>query len=443
MRRRATRFADMVAVGPSLHQEHEYAHALAKAIGWSAVYDQVDAVDEDDPAGVLALQAAVLAVAEPLARGLHQHREAIRCVSSVALTMDIAHVYARLGSAFGELRDFRQAVAMHEEAHRLMQYIPLVRGPSDAAHELSEVRGFHEHRHVKVNSDLAFAYEAVNDDESALRSHKTALGLCSKRIDHGYWLACLFGLSTCCAAHGDTAQALTLNKRALRLCRDDPEEHMHALTKLGCLALQTRDYGRAYTLFAQKREIARELEKCCAVVQCDSRMADCMWVEARGASDPRERERCMQEAGELLAPCPALTCFNSDHRLQCQILLRLACQRYDTGDVAAALGHLEALVRAVRTEADTTVGCADCSHCQTAAAPLLACGQCRVVRFCDAACQRRASATRSMTTQRHVIPHRRLCPLLRALRLARPAAKIRALMLAFLEEARRSPAYTL
>ena len=94
VRRRATRFADMVAVGPSLHQEHEYAHALAKAIGWSAVYDQVDAVDEDDPAGVLALQAAVLAVAEPLARGLHQHREAIRCVSSVALTMDIAPTHS-------------------------------------------------------------------------------------------------------------------------------------------------------------------------------------------------------------------------------------------------------------------------------------------------------------------------------------------------------------
>lgn len=425
-------------IGPTPGTAHLFATALAETCGWYDMYDKVVRLKtNEDYVGMLAVKDKTLKVAESLIHTLRTHSGAIACVGTTMMYMSVAETLMRLGGAVAKQHDYRGAIILNKQSRTIAEYTNLVQGDGDERQDLLNVVEDYKNSRISIHSNLAHAYEDANDNDNALISHNKAMSLCTEDMSYDFKMSCILGLAGCHGTRGETTSAQKLYNKAVVLAKEHGNsiDLMYVYGKLGCLSQQMRHYTRAHCLFKKQRELAFNIDNHDEMLACDASMAGCKWAEARsGCGSASTRKNAMREAGELLVG--SLTSAEScgDNGLYSQILLCIALQRYDTGEHCWALIYLEKLLRVMRSN-DTLV-CTDCSQCQHAQAPLLSCGRCRVARFCNKDCQRRASAPQSITRNRHIVEHRRICPLLRAHRLQtqdrKPGPKLKALMLAFL-----------
>jgi len=153
-------------------------------------------------------------------------------------------------------------------------------------------------------------------------------------------------------------------------------------------------------------------------------LASCMWTRLTSPEIVgEEAQLALEGLGTHLFDARALL-QNRDvrlHELVGRVLLLTAFEQHLVGEHESARHHVKELLTMMSINARER--CSSCWQTRDKAYPLLTCGQCLVVRFCNGDCQREGSEGRDRTNTHHIVAHRYVCKLLRTGRLAREAAE--------------------
>ena len=125
---------------------------------------------------------------------------------------------------------------------------------------------------------------------------------------------------------------------------------------------------------------------------------------------------CLQGAYEMLKSVVqqsgAIADAGNDMGIVANAHLTLAYMLHHVGRAQEAMGHLHGCLDVLVAEA--VFACAFCSQKRDHDDTMLSCSVCRVSRFCNVECQTQAYKKSMMACSTMVVPHSKLCPLLRA-----------------------------
>lgn len=368
---------------------------------------------------VLELQPEALLVAEALRDDLDYEDP-----SAVARHVNIAGVYAVLGTTLRTLGDYHRSLEMYTEAKTAVDRVGA---------EMQECKYPFYHNYAHVLLDL-------RRDEEAL-AVLTQLEEATVEATGETRLTALAGMAAYFVKQGDFEKAIGYFPRMLEItvAAGDKEQTTRLLNDFAYAMMMAGYAPRAYKIYGECLHFSRETESLLLQVRAVAGLASCMWTRLLAPEIVgEEAQLALEGLGTHLFDARSLL-QDPDvrlHELVGRVLLLTAFQQYLVGEHESAQLHVKELLSLMSVNARER--CSSCWQARDRAHPLMTCGQCRVVRFCNGECQREGSEGRDRTNTHHIVAHRYVCKMLRAGRLgqeadAEPAASLDDAVDAFLQ----------
>ena len=388
--------------------------------------------EADDIEGVIRMEDDVLAIADEMR-------------SELSGAGASANIYFMMGNVYRQKGRVRRGLELHEKARTLVDQL-----------ERTDLE-------VKcaIYTSLAIDYSTVCRSDEALALHKAVFRMSTDA--HSSSARSMCDIARCLLEKNQPADAVVWLGKAIAYARSKPGEKRSlcfGLGMLGCGHASMRRYTCAYTAYHEQWKLACKLELPDRKATSELGMGQARWAQARvdmaadavgaalidteeagAASAAAPRTHRLYAAAYWFAEAIKTTAVvgsplynNWQHR---EAELRAAFCASDAGDTEGALIHLEESLRLLHECAPGR--CFFCKQIRDDGAPLLKCGNCRVMRFCDERCQMQASKKKGVENGSLCVRHSSICPLLRdKTRCTAIAPELReALMTAFLSNSAR------
>jgi len=335
-------------------------------------------------------------------------------VHALLVYIAAARVYTLIGVAVAESGDYSTALRLHQVAKDIVDEIDTEHGSHNTVEDAAEKERMMNSMKVETVSALAKAYQDVFEIDKARELYTWSLKFsptdttrsCNNRV------AAMNGLARCHLLCGEWQHA---QKHYVEVLAHDCAGTQQAIQMLGHMAMHERRHD------ACREHFAAALSRAYSLDDSDGFMAALVGAAeheltraAAGDATASERADAIIAKAATVASASSASTRDAEY-VRVRLLMCIVVQSHAAGRKDEALGHVTSLLSQIAAYARER--CWDCSQTRDVEHPIVSCSCCRIARFCDRNCQRRASAANCVETRRHAIQHKRLCPILRAHRL--------------------------
>lgn len=339
---------------------------------------------------VLEMQAEAVGIAESMRDDPEAAHDA---PGDVSRAVNIACVYALLGASMRSLGDFHHSLEMYRAAKVAVDRVGAALHPCK----------------FPFYTNLAFVLQDLNHTAEALQLHQQ-LETMTRGSPPDVRLVALSSFAGFFAKAGNYAEALKLYPVLVgeAVAAGDTEQTARSLEEFANVSMMAGQPVAAHALYERCRALALGADNAVLHVKVVAGLATCKWTEMILAGGG---EAALLLFSEHLREARALLQNPATRQVDVlgRVLLLTAFERRLLGDDVSARQHTRELLSLMARNSREC--CSSCGQGRDREHPLVKCGHCKVVRFCNERCKLNGSAGDRSNTH-HVVAHRYVCKML-------------------------------